>query len=318
LGAAVDGVDEELPEDESDDQSLTFEIIDNGTLRGCHNQLNHVSRHGRLDLHTNLRHCCTGRRNTSPCRQFLCAKIDCFATRRRSTNDTRTAQQVPVLVELCSWGDYDGPASEKMYTSAFWGTLFHLLLHQSKQLQPANQQLRTTEVPSQQLQPADLQQPAVTTVLQLPAPVRQTGRLLKRKMRLFQKRLQPFERMTTLNKDVMRLSWIVDEETAAEVIHNGKIVQIDDIRGDVNITVSDERESIGDIASYFSSPAREVVSLIVEDLQEVDWPCSHCQCVSSASENWVQCDLCLQWSHYRCVELRTKPSSKLWFCDRCN
>jgi len=188
----------------------------------------------------------------------------------------------------------------------------------SSQLQPANQQLRTTEAPFQQLQPPDLQQPAVTTVLQLPAPVRQTGRPLKRKMTLLQKRLQPFERMTTLDKDVMRLSWIVDEETAAEVIHNGKIVEIDDIRGDVNITVSEEHASIGDTASYFSSPAWEVVSLIVKDLQEVDWPCSHCQCVSSASENWVQCDLFLQWSHYRCVGLRTKPRSKLWFCDRCN
>jgi len=35
---------------------------------------------------TNLRPCCTGRRNTSPCRQFLCPKTDCIATRKRRTN----------------------------------------------------------------------------------------------------------------------------------------------------------------------------------------------------------------------------------------
>ena len=33
-GAAADGVEEELPEDESDEQPVTFELIDNGTSRG--------------------------------------------------------------------------------------------------------------------------------------------------------------------------------------------------------------------------------------------------------------------------------------------
>jgi len=56
MGAAVGGVEEQLPDDESDDQSLTFQIIDNGTSRRWHNRLNHVSRHGNYSTFTNLRH----------------------------------------------------------------------------------------------------------------------------------------------------------------------------------------------------------------------------------------------------------------------
>ena len=33
--------------------------------------------------------------------------------------------------------------------------------------------------------------------------------------------------------------------------------------------------------------------------------------------NWVFCDKCRQWYHFRCVNLQDAPSSERWYCPRC-
>jgi len=73
-------------------------IRTNNDVDGWHNRLNQASNW----TCTNWRHCCTGKCNMSRCRQFLCQKTACIATKRKRTNGHKDCSEV--LVQLRYWG----------------------------------------------------------------------------------------------------------------------------------------------------------------------------------------------------------------------
>ena len=47
--------------------------------------------------------------------------------------------------------------------------------------------------------------------------------------------------------------------------------------------------------------------------------CNTCQAryVPNEEEEWIGCDGCFEWYHFRCQDLTEEPDTQLWYCKDC-
>lgn len=71
------------------------------------------------------------------------------------------------------------------------------------------------------------------------------------------------------------------------------------------------------IEKFFNSDAFETYKAIIDaKIQIDDFQCNVCKYALNTNDS-IECDQCLYWSHWKCVNLSEEPPN-LWFCPDCN
>ena len=87
----------------------------------------------------------------------------------------------------------------------------------------------------------------------------------------------------------------------------------------ISASCLDENVCLESCRKYFSEDAwMAVVNLMDTIRKKPVWYCGRCtNPISDESESSVVCDCCLSWYHFKCLNLKQSPKSKLWFCQSC-
>ena len=158
--------------------------------------------------------------------------------------------------------------------------------------------------------------PAEPSPLTLPQTVRQVGRPPKVRQRLYSKRPIALEREAIQRADTWRLKNVVDENSVAEVMNNGRPCSSHHFISNLPFCLlKEDRFQLHRLEPYFEMSAwAELMRCVGED--DTEWMCRVCDDTSRPDGRrcrWVQCDACLVWLHFECVGIRSKPRTD-YFC----
>ena len=117
----------------------------------------------------------------------------------------------------------------------------------------------------------------------------------------------------------MILSWLVDADTLDYTL-NGILIQEDSIAEKISSACLDENVYIESCKKYFTEDAWSSVqaTLLMMKSNPV-WYCGQCSGrIDNNTEESIVCDSCLNWNHFDCANIKTRPKCKFWFCSSCN
>ena len=82
---------------------------------------------------------------------------------------------------------------------------------------------------------------------------------------------------------------------------------------------TDDNVSLLCLRKYFSADAWvKVMSVVNEVTSDVVWYCVTCtERINNDENRSVACDSCLQWTHVKCVGMKSAPKGRCWFCATC-
>ncbi|XP_065660430.1 uncharacterized protein LOC136084293 [Hydra vulgaris] len=173
------------------------------------------------------------------------------------------------------------------------------------------------ECRNKEISEAVSQKPHTNLVLRQPQR-KPPGRVGKNKQRLFDKPLKVFEKLGSFEKDHIRLCWFVERTVAQQVLHESAKITTCQFLKHLSNKIADKRASLDDIKQYFEEAAWAEVIKQCEAVSIEKWPCQLCgqSKADGKSQKWLQCDHCLDWSHYVCLQISCKPKG-YWFCAQC-
>ena len=129
----------------------------------------------------------------------------------------------------------------------------------------------------------------------------------------------PFHMLDVQSKQKRILGWIVDVESVHAAFHlrrtlseENLILEPDNIPGQIK----DSSVDINVLRRFFDSDGWAAVEVLVEGCLSIPWKCESCRMLLSDSES-IGCDMCLEWNHLKCINLKKPPKSKYWYCTNC-
>lgn len=87
----------------------------------------------------------------------------------------------------------------------------------------------------------------------------------------------------------------------------------------IPVSCLDDQVHLESCKKYFTHDGWLAVQNVVEAVRKSPtYYCGRCTCpINDETEDSVQCDSCLTWFHYKCVNLKQAPKQKTWFCRSC-
>lgn len=83
-----------------------------------------------------------------------------------------------------------------------------------------------------------------------------------------------------------------------------------------NGAVLDSYLVIDDIRRYFDNDGWTALQQVVEiKRMNPTWICTSCN--EDSSNNSICCNRCLDWFHFKCVNVKPTLKKKIWFCSIC-
>ena len=122
------------------------------------------------------------------------------------------------------------------------------------------------------------------------------------------------------NLSSVMLSWFVDADTAKSAVHNGCTITADKIKRRIGTSAAlDDSVSLFVIRKHCDTAAWAVLQSVVEEVKcDTVWYCGVCtEEINDEDQKSIACDSCLQWTHFKCVGLKTAPKGRCWFCSAC-
>ena len=116
------------------------------------------------------------------------------------------------------------------------------------------------------------------------------------------------------------LSWFVDAETAEFSITNATPISRDKVmRRTGTSAATGDNVSLLYIRKYFSADAWAMVQSVINEVtSEPVWHCVTCtEGINDEQSRSVAYDSCLQWTHFKCVGMKSAPKGRCWFCANC-
>ena len=126
----------------------------------------------------------------------------------------------------------------------------------------------------------------------------------------------PYHRKSSAEKGRMLLSFFVDVSTRTEGVLLGE-ESVECVPENIPSSALDENVDINMIRKFFDADGWLAVSGVYEARKQLPWKCQQCNTNLEDSDPSIGCDSCLNWNHWRCVGLKTKPKRKFWFCKDC-
>ena len=119
------------------------------------------------------------------------------------------------------------------------------------------------------------------------------------------------------------LKWFVDNDIAQTAMDSGVLIEeksVETIPDKVTAACVDKKVCLYQCKKYFTGDAWLAVESVVSAIKSN--PVYHCgSCnfnIDDASDNSIQCDSCLTWFHFECLNITRAPKNKVWFCCVCH
>ena len=112
------------------------------------------------------------------------------------------------------------------------------------------------------------------------------------------------------------LSWFVDAETAEYSIKNATpISSVRVMRRTGTSAATDDNVSLLCLRKYFLADAWAMVPFVVNEVNsEHVWYCVTCtECINEDENRSVARDSCLQWTHFKCIGMKSAPKGGVGF-----
>ena len=117
--------------------------------------------------------------------------------------------------------------------------------------------------------------------------------------------------------------WFVDSIIAEAAISRKALIKEDqvEIRPEkVTASCLDPQVCLEICKKYFTRKAWLAVEDVISTIKGSPlWYCGRCRSpINDETESSIQCDSCLIWYHFKCINLHNLLKSKLWLCRSCH
>ena len=142
----------------------------------------------------------------------------------------------------------------------------------------------------------------------------------KRKKQKLSGKPQPFHRKDTTCRQKYILSFFVDEDiiqraySQATLIGEESIVMIPN---EIPSAALDSHIDIWIIQKFFHADGWAALELVYNARKQLPWTCRKCCNELENQENSIGCDSCLNWFHWGCEKIKSRPKTKFWYCKDC-
>ena len=164
------------------------------------------------------------------------------------------------------------------------------------------------------------------TDISLPSKIPKRGRpkgseltvigLPRKKLRLQNSKMVPFERKTDSQKQSFMLAWFVEKRVIDKCISENHIIEEEEVEVNPNnVSLACKDVDLDLIKQFFSDDAWKVLMQTVDIRRRQEWTCNVCQ--EELETRSCGCDRCLLWYHFHCASLSSKPRTKFWYCQPC-
>ena len=111
-------------------------------------------------------------------------------------------------------------------------------------------------------------------------PAWETGEVYAEK-RMFDEKVKPFEKLTGIQKDTVRLAWFVTGANLRSVVRGGNLVSHVDLNAtsDLPCHVNDVWANVDELEQYFEADAWNRLTEWRESVSDDNWPCCACHTV---------------------------------------
>ena len=121
---------------------------------------------------------------------------------------------------------------------------------------------------------------------------------------------------------IVILQWFVEPCDAEIVLARKGLIQEDGIEvlpERVTAGCLDDQVHLDSCKKYFTEDGWLAVQNVVKTIKKNPvYYCGSCaQPIDDDEEDFIQCDSCLVWYHFRCVSLKQRPKTTVWFCRPC-
>ena len=119
------------------------------------------------------------------------------------------------------------------------------------------------------------------------------------------------------------LKWFVDDHIAGAAIKSGVLIEekeVEIIPDKITAACVDENVCLQQCKKYFTDDAWLAVESVVSTIRSNPvYHCGSCNLrINDESENSIQCDSCLTWFHFDCLNIARASKNKVWFCPVCH
>ena len=144
--------------------------------------------------------------------------------------------------------------------------------------------------------------------------------LPKRKKLKMSGKPTPFHKKDSLTRQRHLLTFFVtDEDVNSAMKHSGMLLGeecVEMIPEHIPSACLDSHVDINIIRKYFDENGWAALVSVFGERKQMPWYCYTCQEVLEDT-NSIGCDSCLNWQHWRCAAVKSKPKPKFWYCRHC-
>ena len=121
---------------------------------------------------------------------------------------------------------------------------------------------------------------------------------------------------------VVILQWFVEPSDAEIVLARKGLIQEDGVEilpERITASCLDDQVHLDSCKKYFTQDGWLAVQNVLRAIQKNPaYYCGSCtRPIDDDEEDSIQCDSCLVWYHFKCVNLKQKPKRTTWFCHPC-
>ena len=131
---------------------------------------------------------------------------------------------------------------------------------------------------------------------------------------------QPFHKKDTTTRQRHLLSFFLDEESVANVFTCRTLVGEEAVEmapENIPSAILDNDVDIKIIQKIFSGDGWAALEAVYTACKSLPWTCHRCTSTLQENQPSIGCDSCLNWYHWNCEGVKTRPKTKFWFCKNC-
>ena len=116
------------------------------------------------------------------------------------------------------------------------------------------------------------------------------------------------------------LFWFVDAEVADSAVRGVCTITADKVKRRTGTSAAlDDNVSLFVLRKHCKPSAWAMLQCVVEEARaDPVFYCGICtEQIVGEDNRSIACDSCLQWTHFKCVGMKTAPKGRCWFCARC-
>ena len=130
----------------------------------------------------------------------------------------------------------------------------------------------------------------------------------------------PFHKKDTCTRQKYILSFFVDENTISNAFNTQTLIGeelVEVVPENIPSAILDKHVDINTIQKFFTIDGWIALEAVYNARKNQPWGCHKCEEDLHNGLPSIGCDSCLNWFHWDCEGIKTRPKTKFWFCKKC-